>query len=58
VLVAPGALAAFRDRLDAADVRCLVREDGAARTWWSPRFGRVRHADPERITYELVLADE
>ncbi len=57
LLVVPVALDAFRDRLRRLPERCLVRENGAARTWWSPTLGCVRHADPDWITYELVFAE-
>ena len=57
LLLAPGTLTAFRQRIESENVRCLVRENGSARTWWSPRFGLVRHADPDLITYELVFAE-
>jgi hypothetical protein len=50
-------LEAFRRELDGGRAGgCLVVERRGARWWWSPALGLVRHADPVRITSELVFA--
>ena len=47
----------FREELARTSLWCLVRSEGASRSWWSPTYGLVHHNDPDRITSELVYAE-
>ena len=57
LFVPPDGLDIFTRRVESRGARCLVVAYERARTWWSPDYGWVRHADTDRITRELVFAE-